>query len=202
MAKGPKPAAAKNPRRITRTSWKPGQSGNPAGPESKYRPEYAAQAGKLAALGATDKEMAEFFGIADSGFRRWKNLYPDLNEACRIGKAEADDRVERSLYQRAVGYSFESEEVFCHQGQVTRVPVVKHIEPNVTAQIFWLKNRRREDWRDKVDHELTGKDGGAIAMTHGIDAPPRPETPEEWLARRQRELSAVVASTGPATARD
>lgn len=152
----PKRGRAAPKRKATKTSWKPGQSGNPKGPSTKYRPEYAAQAGKLAALGATDKEMADFFGVADSCFRRWKNLYPELNEACRIGKVEADDRVERSLYQRAVGYSFESEKVFCHDGEVTRVPVVEHIEPNVTAQIFWLKNRRRSDWRDKVEHEHSG----------------------------------------------
>ena len=51
--------------------------------------------------------------------------------------------VERSLYSRAVGYSFNSEKIFCNKdGEVTRVPIVEHVPPDVTAQIFWLKNRK------------------------------------------------------------
>ena len=76
-----------------------------------------------------------------------------------IGKAEADDRVERSLYSRAVGYSFNSEKIFCNKdGEVTRVPIVEHVPPDVTAQIFWLKNRDPARWRDawQLEH-VTGK---------------------------------------------
>src|SRR3546814_5222390 len=59
----------------------------------------------------------------------------------------------------AVGYTFESEKIFCHDGVVTRAPTVEHVPPSTTAQIFWLKNRRRDLWRDRIDSELTGKDG-------------------------------------------
>jgi hypothetical protein len=68
---------------------------------------------------------------------------------CRRGKEEADARVKRSLYSRAVGYSFNSEKIFCNKdGDVTRVPYREHVPPDVTAQIFWLKNRDPAHWRD------------------------------------------------------
>jgi hypothetical protein len=64
----------------------------------------------------------------------------------KVGKEEADARIERSLYRRAVGYSFKSEKIFCNKdGEVTRVPIVEHMPPDVTAQIFWLKNRARSN---------------------------------------------------------
>ena len=63
---------------------------------------------------------------------------------------DADDRVERSLYHRAVGYSFESEKIFHHQGEVVRVPIIEHVPPDVGAAMSWLKNRRPDKWRDKV----------------------------------------------------
>jgi hypothetical protein len=74
----------------------------------------------------------------------------------KAGKEEADSRVEQSLYQRAVGYSFESEKVFCNKdGEVTRVPIVEHVPPDVTACIFWLKNRDPAHWRDAWQLEAT-----------------------------------------------
>lgn len=126
------------------------------GRPTSYRPEFAEQAKKLCALGATDKELAEFFKVAGSTLSQWKIVHPEFNEALRIGKAEADDRVERSLYQNAVGYSFESEKLFQYEGRVIRQKIIEHVPPSTAAQIFWLKNRRRGDWRDKVDHEHSG----------------------------------------------
>ena len=67
----------------------------------------------------------------------------------KAGKAEADVRVERSLYQRAVGYSYDAVKIFCDKnGKVTRVPYPEHVPPDFTAQIFWLKNRDPAHWRD------------------------------------------------------
>jgi hypothetical protein len=67
-----------------------------------------------------------------------------------FGKEEADARVERSLYMRAVGYSYDAEKIFCDKnGKVTRVPYREHVPPDVTAQIFWLKNRDPAHWRER-----------------------------------------------------
>ena len=84
--------------------------------------------------------------------------------------------VERSLYSRAVGYSFNSEKIFCNKdGEVTRVPIVEHVPPDVTAQIFWLKNRKPADWRDvqQMQHVL-----GKYIIAD------RPMTEEEWTKER------------------
>lgn len=134
------------------------------GRPSSYRPEYAEQARKLCELGATDKDLADFFEVAISTVSLWKTKHPEFSEALKVGKAAADDRVENSLYHRAVGYTFDAVKIFQHQGQVIEAPYREHVPPDVTAQIFWLKNRRKAEWRDKIDHELAGKDGGAIEV--------------------------------------
>ena len=75
----------------------------------------------------------------------------------KAGKAEADVRVERSLYQRAVGYSYDAVKIFCDKnGKVTRVPYREHVPPDFTAHIFWLKNRDPAHWRDawQMEHVL------------------------------------------------
>ncbi len=127
-----------------------------------FKPEFVEQARKLAALGHTDYEMAEFFEVTERTLRRWKGMHPDFADALKVGKNVADDRVEMSLYRKATGYSYASEKLFCDKGIVVRAETIEHVPPSDTACIFWLKNRRKEEWRDKVDHEHTGKDGAAI----------------------------------------
>lgn len=123
------------------------------GRPSKYDPKYAAQAEKLCALGATDLELAEFFETDVRTIYRWKHAHPEFCQALKVGKDELDDRVERSLYQRAVGYSFNSEKLFHFQGHVTRAETIEHVPPDPGAALSWLKNRRGDKWRDKVEHE-------------------------------------------------
>lgn len=134
----------------------------PAGRPTDYRPEYAEQATKLCALGATDSDLADFFGVSDRTIYRWAAKYDEFCQSLKAGKELADDRVERSLYHKAVGYTFDSEKVFQFQGQIVRAETKEHVSPDTTAMIFWLKNRRKEQWRDRQEHELTGKDGGPI----------------------------------------
>jgi hypothetical protein len=105
----------------------------------------------MATLGATDAEIAHAIGINTSTFWRWKGTHVDFCNALRAGQAEADDRVERSLYQRAVGYSFNAVKI----GAYGTVPYVEHVPPDTTACVFWLKNRRRDDWRDKSENTTT-----------------------------------------------
>ncbi|WP_033456662.1 helix-turn-helix domain-containing protein [Bordetella bronchiseptica] len=118
---------------------------------SKYKPEFAVQAKKLAALGATDMEVAEFFGVTDRTIYRWKAEFKPFCQASKAGKSTADDRVERALYQRAVGYSYHTEKLFQHDGSVVRAKISTHVPPDVAASFIWLKNRRPELWRDKPD---------------------------------------------------
>lgn len=133
---------------------------------SGYDPEtHPKQAGKLCELGATDDEIAEFFEVNRATIYRWKAQFPEFCDAIKTGKGPADDRVERSLYQRAIGYSHDDVDIRVIDGAVTMTPIIKHYPPDTTAAIFWLKNRRKEDWRDRQSHEHTGKDGGPIQTT-------------------------------------
>lgn len=132
------------------------------GAPTLYKAEYAEQARKLCELGATDADLASFFSVHIASIHRWSAKYPEFCEARKIGKDACDERVERSLYHRAVGYTFESEKVFQFQGAIVRAPTKEHVPPDTTAAIFWLKNRRPDAWRDRREHELTGKDGGPI----------------------------------------
>lgn len=133
------------------------------GRPSSYKPEFAVQAAKLAALGATDAEMADFFSVALSTFNLWKVKHAEFSESLKGAKEIADTRVETALYNRAMGYSHEETDIRVVDGAVVMTPMIKHYPPDTTAAIFWLKNRKPVDWRDKreVAHsgaiDLSGK---------------------------------------------
>lgn len=134
-----------------------------AGRPTSYKPEYVKQAAKLAKLGATDIEIADFFGVAEATLNNWKNSQPGFLESLKVAKEEADQRVERSLYRRALGFEHEAVKIFCSKdGEVTQVPYREVVPPDTTACIFWLKNRKKDQWRDKQDLEHTGPNGGPV----------------------------------------
>lgn len=139
------------------------------GRPTDYKPEYAEQAAKLCKLGATDYELADFFEVDTRTIYRWKNVHENFCQAVTCGKEEADERVARSLFNRAVGYTFESEKVFQFQGEVIRAPTVEHVPPDPSAAMNWLKNRRPDEWRDKQLLEHTGKDGAPIQTENKVD---------------------------------
>lgn len=154
------------------------------GRPTKFDPLKCEQATKLARLGATDKEVADFFEVTESTFYLWKEKHPEFSEALKAGKEISDSEVAQSLFHRAKGYSHAEDKIFLHEGQPVVVSTTKHYPPDSTACIFWLKNRRRETWRDKQDHEHTGKDGGPIETK---------EVSTVELARRAAFLLASVS---------
>lgn len=127
------------------------------GRPTDYKAEYAKQAEKLCALGATDKEIADFFEVDVRTIYRWKHDYDDFCQSLKVGKDVADERVERSLYQRATGYEQDEVKIFmpANASEPVYAPFRAKIAPDVTAAIFWLKNRRKDDWRDgkEIDHK-------------------------------------------------
>lgn len=129
--------------------------GRPEGSDD-YQDEYAEQARKLCELGATDSELADFFSVSVRTIHRWKHSHEDFCHSIKNGKELADERVERSLYQKATGYDFVEEQaikikVDQYKEEVEVVQVEKHSPADTTAAIFWLKNRRSGAWRDKQD---------------------------------------------------
>jgi hypothetical protein len=149
-----------------------------AGRPSSYKQEYAGQAVKLCQLGATDAELADFFGITTVTIWRWQSVHAEFCNALKRGKEAADERVERSLYARATGYTHDAVKIFMPAGAKEPVyaPYQEHVPPDVTAQIFWLKNRRREEWRDKQEHEHTGKDGSPLVPIINLTGGPEPSS--------------------------
>ena len=127
------------------------------GAPSGFKHEYVKQAEGLCKLGATDMDLAEFFNVSDRTINRWRIQFPEFCRSLKDGKAESDARVERSLYHRAIGYTFDGEEIFQFQGEIVRAKVKKHVPPDTTAMIFWLKNRKPAEWRDKQEIEVTRK---------------------------------------------
>lgn len=127
------------------------------GRPSLYKPQYAKQAEKLCAIGATDQELADFFEVDVRTVHRWKLEHEEFCHSLKAGKDVADERVERSLYQRAIGYEQDEVKIFMPSGAAEPVyaPFRAKIAPDVTAAIFWLKNRRKDEWRDR---QLVGSD--------------------------------------------
>ena len=136
---------------------------------SSYKPEFAEQAGKLCLLGATDMEIADFFKVDVRTIYRWKGEHEAFCQALKAGKDEADERVVRSLFARANGFEHDEVDIRVVAGKIVKTPIRKHYPPDTVAAIFWLKNRRKEDWRDKIDHELGGPNGGPIQTKATLD---------------------------------
>ncbi|PIT61650.1 terminase [Snodgrassella alvi] len=114
-----------------------------------YRQEYAEQARKLCLLGFTDKQLAVFFGVNESTINRWKQKYPEFCKSIKSGKVIADAQVVESLFNRATGIEVTEVEVRDDGKKKVKRVTKKHIPPDPTAQIFWLKNRQPELWREK-----------------------------------------------------
>ena len=104
------------------------------GRPSEFNPDMCGQVTKLCLLGATDAQLADFFGVCVTTINNWKLKHPEFVESIRAGKEDADSKVAQSLYNTA-------------------------LDGNTTAQIFWLKNRRSKEWRDKQEINHQSEDG-------------------------------------------
>ena len=120
-----------------------------AGRPTDYKTEYTEQAYKLCLLGATDKDMANFFGVCEATINNWKKECPEFLESLKRGKIKADAEVAKSLFHRATGYEHPEDKIFCTNGEVTTVKTIKHYPPDTAAAFIWLKNRA--GWRDKQE---------------------------------------------------
>jgi hypothetical protein len=140
------------------------------GRPTTYKQEYNEQAEKLCKLGATDTELAEFFNCAESTLNLWKIEHQDFSESLKKGKILADANVAERLYQRAMGFEHESEEIKViprgngEGSDIERVPITKIYPPDTAAAIFWLKNRQKKKWRDKVENVYVDDDGNPLPV--------------------------------------
>lgn len=108
--------------------------------------------------GLTDEQIAANMGIGYSTLQTWKSKYQDIRDTLKRGKEVIDRQVENALLKRALGYRYKEttrelvtdKETGYSELVVTKI-VEKEVVPDTTAQIFWLKNRKPEEWRDKRD---------------------------------------------------
>jgi len=117
--------------------------------------------------GLIDEQIATNIGISRSTLNEWKKKYADISDALKRGKEVVDRQVENALLKSAMGYEYDevTKELMEQRNEETGRPemvmtetkrVTKQVRPDVTAQIFWLKNRRPDKWRDKQDVEHSG----------------------------------------------
>lgn len=132
------------------------KEGSQDGRPTKFKEEYCIQVEKLCKLGATDKEIADFFEVDLSTISNWKLYYPNFFESIKAGKQLADANVVDSLYKRAMGYSHEDVDIKMYEGNIIETKLIKHYPPDSTAMIFWLKNRQPGKWRDKQEIAVEG----------------------------------------------
>lgn len=97
--------------------------------------------------GLTNEQIANNIGINVKTLYDWKNKESNICNALKKGKEVVDIEVENALLKKALGYKYD--EVTYENGVETK-RVTKEVQPDTTAQIFWLKNRKPDKWRDKV----------------------------------------------------
>ena len=152
------------------------------GRPTAYQPEFAQQAQKLARVGLTLSEIAEFLEVDERTVRRWRQAHDDFDQALKLGTEVANRRVEASLYQQAIGYWIEDEEIKVLRGNIVRIKKRRFIPPSVTATIYWTKAKM--GWRD---------DGSPQAPP---DPPGPSDTPKESPRERARRLAFILYQGG------
>lgn len=116
-----------------------------------------------ARTGLTDEQISHNMGIATGTLYEWKKKYSEINEALKNGKEVVDILVENALLKRALGYKYEEVKTETEMGIVTKVTkTVKEVQADTTAQIFWLKNRKPAEWRDKREVDMGDNSKEAI----------------------------------------
>lgn len=127
-------------------------SGNKGGGRpSSYKDEFAEMAYEIALLGATDHDLARIFGVSEQTINNWKIEHEEFSLSLKRGKEFADAKVALSLFQRATGYQCPDTHFSSYEGFVTATSYTKHFPPDPTSAIFWLKNRRPNQWKDKPE---------------------------------------------------
>lgn len=132
--------------------------------------------------GLTDEQIAANIGVRRETIYDWKKKYPNFSNALKKGKEVVDIQVENALFKRAIGYSYtettkervaeydtETGEALGSHMEVTK-EVTKEVAGDVTAQIFWLKNRKPEAWRDVKNIDANVKSETAGLTNEQLDS--------------------------------
>lgn len=109
--------------------------------------------------GLTNEQIAHNIGINDGTLYEWCKKYKELGDTLKRCKEVADEQVENAMYNKAIGYTVTlHKQKVTQKGDVVNYTEEAHFPGDTTAQIFWLKNRQPEKWRDKVEQSVEFKD--------------------------------------------
>jgi hypothetical protein len=167
--------------------------GNKGGRPTKYKAEYAETAQKLCArLGCTDEQLADWFEVDVRTIHRWRAEIDEFCQACRAGKAETDDLVERATVQHICGYHVEVEELDRHGHKHT---LRKWIPGNAHAGMKWLAARRPSVYREQKEHKHSlNMDDAFLRFLDNMEAQhqPRAHVPQSGAPRLEVVDAEVV----------
>lgn len=112
--------------------------------------------------GLADEQIAKNIGVNPKTLYEWKSKYDPISKALKRGKEIVDYEVENALLKRALGYEYEEVKQIVDKDDMGRErkrleKTKKIVIPDVTAQIFWLKNRKPDEWRDRKETALSGE---------------------------------------------
>lgn len=138
---------------------------NKVGRPTDYKPEYCEKIVPLGPLGCTDKQVSTLLNVTEKTVYNWKNEHPEFLQAINLVKLQADMEVSYSLYRNATRNN------------------------NVQAQMFWLKNRQSEVWREKQDVDLRTPDGIQISA---IDASRLAGMSDEEIAQVREKMREAI----------
>lgn len=162
--------------------------GNP----SKYDPDmHPFMAWALAIRGKTNAEIAAALSVSRVTLFAWGKKHPEFLSILKSGKDVADAKVENALFQRAFGYEYEEVKTEDDCGDIKTTTTVKSVPGDVTAQIFWLCNRRKGDWKNVNKLEHSGPNGGPVPVSN-VDLEKILGT-EEYREYERKVFSAITA---------
>ena len=146
-------------------------------------------------LGATNEILAERFEVCRRTIDNWIATIPDFSDAVRQGREVADEAVVSALFARATGMEQKMTKVFCHRGQPVTANYTVQLPPDVRACIFWLRNRRPEQWREnrplveEADEDWVRQLDEASARAPAPVAVPPPRAPRGEVFAQRTEAS-------------
>lgn len=119
--------------------------------------------------GWIDTRIAAQIGISPSTLYDWKRKYPEIADALAEGKEVVDAKVENALLKRALGYEYKETRREGQLGGATKIiETTRHVPPDVAAGIFWLKNRKPDVWREKVETVITANEEVEDALSKSL----------------------------------
>ena len=119
--------------------------------------------------GLTDEQIAHNCNIRRQTLYDWMKKYPDISDTLKKNKEIVDYEVENALLRRALGYTIElTEDKLDRDGCVHTLTKEVHIPADTTAQIFWLKNRKRDKWKDKISEEPENGDPDSALVVNDL----------------------------------